>query len=350
MRVHIIPLDTHCQTTEYGVMTSNGRIVDRGCCATAIPALREVIEAVPRPRHVVFEEGPLADWLWRNLQGVADQVIVSEPRRNRLIAQEGEKDDPIDVAKLGDLYRGGYIRPVHHSDSQDRMLFKQCVSIYAGRVRQSTRLGHEIIWELRRHGVIIPIKCFQDEADRRAAMARLPQHKGLHRAIRFLCMEHNLVRQHVAQMRSELVRLARNHEPIRRFVEVPGVKWVRAAFFFAYVDTPWRFKTRSKLWKYMGIGLERRKSGQSLNKLRVVRPNRACRPLKGMILMAAKSAIRGENNPFAEEYERLREKGVTPRNARRSVARSMASTLWGMWKNGSAYRPEDVGRPCGEPV
>jgi hypothetical protein len=211
--------------------------------------LREVIEAVPRPRHVVFEEGPLADWLWRNLRTVADQVIVSEPRRNRLIAEEGEKDDPIDVAKLGDLYRGGYIRVVHHSDSQDRMLFKQCASIYAGRVRQSTRLGHEIIWELRRHGVIIPIKSFQDQAGRRAAMARLPRHRGLQKAIRLLWMEHDLVREHVVQMRGELIRQARKYEPIRRFIEVPGVKWIRAAIFFAYVDTPWRFETRGKLWK-----------------------------------------------------------------------------------------------------
>jgi hypothetical protein len=100
----------------------------------------------------------------------------------------------------------------------------------------------------------------------------------------------------------------------------------------------------------MGIGLERRKSGKSLNKLRVVRPQRACRPLKSMILMAAQSAIRSGNNPFAEEYERLHEKGVTPRNARRSVARSLCSTLRGMWKNGSAYRPQEVDRSCGKPV
>lgn len=350
MRVHIIPLDTPCQTTEYGVMTGSGRMVSRGCCKTSIPALREVIEAVPRPRHVVFEEGPLGDWLWRNLQGVADEVIVSEPRRNRLIAQEGEKDDPIDVHKLGDLYRGGYIRRVHHSDSQKRMLFKQCVSIYARRVRHSTRLGHEIIWELRRHGIIVPIKRFQDPAGRREILARLPRHKGLHLGLRLLAEEYDLARRHVLQMRRELAREARVYEPIRRFVEVPGVKWVRAAVFFAFIDTPWRFKRRTKLWKYMGIGLERHKSGKSLNRLRVVRRHCACRPLKNMILMAAKTAIRSGNNPFAEEYERLREKGVTPRNARRSVARSIALTLWGMWKNGSAYRPEDVGRSCGTPV
>jgi hypothetical protein len=32
---------------------------------------------------------------------------VCNPRRNHLIAKEGEKDDPIDAEKLAQLYRGG---------------------------------------------------------------------------------------------------------------------------------------------------------------------------------------------------------------------------------------------------
>src|ERR1700741_19044 len=94
--VHIIPLDTHCQSTEYGVMTSSGRITRRGHCPTTIKALREVIESVARPRHGVFEEGPLAHWLWRNLREAADEVVVCDPRRNHLIARDGDKDDAID--------------------------------------------------------------------------------------------------------------------------------------------------------------------------------------------------------------------------------------------------------------
>jgi hypothetical protein len=61
------------------------------------------------------------------------------------------------------------------------------------------------------------------------------------------------------------------------------------------------------------------------------------------ILGAAKSAIASRNNPFADQYERWIHGGVTPRNARRNVARSQAAVMWGMWKNGDVYRPEWVG-------
>lgn len=46
------------------------------------------------------------------------------------MAEEGDKDDRMDVKKLADLYRGGHIRRVYHSDAQDRAFFKHLVSIY----------------------------------------------------------------------------------------------------------------------------------------------------------------------------------------------------------------------------
>ena len=67
------------------------------------------------------------------------------------------------------------------------------------------------------------------------------------------------------------------------------------------------------------------------------------RVLKSTILGAAKSAIAQGDNPFADQHRRWLEQGLSPKLARRNVARSLAATLWGLWKNGSAYRPEWVG-------
>jgi transposase len=119
------------------------------------------------------------------------------------------------------------------------------------------------------------------------------------------------------------------------------VKGVRAASFFAVVDTPFRFKSRQALWKYMGIGLERRKSGNGPLRLRV--PLRCNRLLKNVILGAAKSAAASKDNPFADQYQRWLSMNCSPRVARRNVARSMAAVMWGMWKSGSAYDPRLVG-------
>jgi hypothetical protein len=91
----------------------------------------------------------------------------------------------------------------------------------------------------------------------------------------------------------------------------------------------------------MGIGLQRRCSGEGPQRLRV--PLQCQRRLKCAILGAAKSAIAQGDNPFADQYRRWLEQGLSVRLARRNVARSLAATLWGLWKNGSAYCPRWVG-------
>jgi hypothetical protein len=72
-------------------------------------------------------------------------------------------------------------------------------------------------------------------------------------------------------------------------------------------------------------------------------PLQAHRLLKGTILGAAQSAVASGNNPFADLYGRWLAQGLSAKLARRNVARALAATLWGLWKNGSAYRPEWVG-------
>jgi hypothetical protein len=110
---------------------------------------------------------------------------------------------------------------------------------------------------------------------------------------------------------------------------------------YAYLDTPWRFRSKSALWKYLGIGLERERSGKAPGHVGV--PLLTHRLLKSTILGAARSAAALGNNPFADLYRRWSAQGLSARLARRNVARAMSATLWGLWKNGSAYRPEWVG-------
>jgi hypothetical protein len=62
------------------------------------------------------------------------------------------------------------------------------------------------------------------------------------------------------------------------------------------------------------------------------------RRLKNVLLGAARTAAAGGENPFADKYRFwTQEKGVHPSTARRNVARSLATTLWSLWKTGSKY-------------
>jgi len=139
--VHFIGVDAHCKECELKAMTATGRQTHAWRGPTTIPALSEAIKAIPPPRRLTVEEGAISDWLWRNLSPLVDEFVICEPRRNHLIAKEGERDDPIDAGKLADLFRGGYLKPVYHPESFDRMVFKQHVALYHDSVRKE-KSGH----------------------------------------------------------------------------------------------------------------------------------------------------------------------------------------------------------------
>lgn len=341
-RRNYIALDVHSSFCEGGYVDQAGRARDGWRTPTAIPPLVEAIERVPRPRSLVIEEGPLADWLARNLRGHVDELVVADPHRNALIAKGGDKDDAIDWRKLADLHRGGYVRAVHHPQELSRSLFKQHVQLYHDRVRHRVSEALKVVWRVRRLGVFIKERDLADAGRRAQVVERLPADETARADVRVMLDGYDSAAEQVKGLRSRLIDLAKKEPTVKNFCDLPGVGWVRAATLFAFLDTPFRFKTKQKLWKYMGVGLERRQSGAGRAALRV--PRRCSRVLKSVILGAAKSAIASGGNPFADQYQRWLDGGCSPRVARRNTARSLATTAWGMWKSGSVYDPKMIGK------
>jgi hypothetical protein len=251
-RMKIIAMDTHCEFCEGGFINGSGKELGTFRVATCIPALVEAIEKVPRPRKLVIEEGPLADWLSRSLSPYVDEMVVCDPQRNALIAKEGEKSDPIDWRKLAQLCRGGYIRAVHHAATLERSVLRQHVQLYHERVSRRVSEGHKIIWRARGFGLIVKHKDLSDPARRKQMLEQLPANQTVRQDMRLLLEGFDLLDEQVKKLRSRLLELSKGEPMVRRFCRVKGVKHVRAATFVAIVDTPFRFKTKQKLWKYMG--------------------------------------------------------------------------------------------------
>jgi transposase len=346
---HYIAMDTHSYSTDVCVKTRANLPGRRWRVPTTIPELRKVIESIRRPRHLAFEEGPLASWLYRNLKNDADVITVCDPRKNAWIAKGGDKDDPIDAAKLADLLAGGYLKAVHHSDELARDVFKAFVGSYHERVGHRVAAGNKVIGAFKRHGVVIRQRDFADKTLRPALMERLPADAAMapaKLAIELLLEAFDLARRHECQLRRELLKLSKEQERIVRLTALPGIAHVRAATLVAYLDTPWRFRSKQALWKYLGIGLVRKTSGSGPVQLGVDPSSN--RVLKSVILGAAKSAIAQGDNPFARQHQRWKEGGLSPRNARRNVARSLAAVAWGMMKSGNVYEADRVDRPAGD--
>ncbi len=343
--VHVIAMDTHSQTTDICVKTRANGPGRWQCVKTTIPELAAVIERVRGPRELVLEEGPLAGWLLRNLKGYVDQAEACDPRRNALIA----KDDPIDAGKLADLYLGGFTRAVHHPESLARVVLKEAVGLYRERVDHRVAQANKVMGLLKRWGLMAREKDFQESTDREALLAGLggvgtvggvpaapaggqlsPEGKLAAGHLTLLWRGYDEAVREEAALHRELVRLAKQEEVVVRWERIPGIGWIRGITLLAYLDTPWRFKDKRHLWKYMGIGLTRAHSGNGYTRIHV--DNSGNRALKDVIIGAAETVLLHKSGELYRRYEGWRAAGQTYKNARRNVARDLAAALWAMWK------------------
>jgi transposase len=344
MKTYYIGADVHSNSTELAI-ERNGKIVSRHGVPTAIPAIKEVLTALGGKKHLTFEEGPMAGWLYRNLKDSVEEIIVCDPRRNKLICSDGDADDKIDAGKLAALLRGGYLRAVHHSDDEDRAEFKQWVSLYHDRVRDAVRMINKIRARCRMYGIAIPRKIIHDKLQRPQWLAAI-QNKTLADQLEMLWIGYDAVAIQVRHVKRRLCTLSKRYPIIKLWSQLAGIGIIRAVTTFTFLDTPWRFAHKNKLWKYCGVGLQRTASGT--DKKGNPKPARlqlawaVNRLLKNVILGAVHTAIHQNKNGFRDYYERMLHDGIMPSNARHTVARKMLTVMWGMWKTNSRFNESRV--------
>ena len=334
-----IGADVDCKMTEIAVQRSE-KVVMRDRVSTDIKSLREFLATVSGKKIMVIEEGPMSGWLYRNLRSEVDRFVVCDPRRNRSIYGDGDKTDALDAAELAGLCRSGHIREVYHTTDEDRLALKEVVALYHDRVKDAVRQINKLRACCREHGIRIPSKALKVAKDRREWLKALGP-RALAGRLAILWISYDATSRQVRMAKRELGRRAKAFPMIEYWRELPGIGLIRAATLYAYLDTPWRFGTPKKLWKYCGIGLKRTASGTDKRG----RPKaghvhlfrKVNRKLKAAIQGAALSATEQRNNPFADHYDRMVQEGMTSSNARHAVARKLLTVMWGMWKSNSRY-------------
>ena len=345
MTTYYIGADVHSNSIELAIQNRR-KIVGRYSVPATISAAAQVLDSLHGKKYMAIEEGPMASWLYRNLHQKVDRFIVADPRRNKLISSDGDHDDKIDAAKLALLLAGGYLREVYHSDDEQRVELKHWVSLYHDRVRDAVRNINKIRARCRMYGITIPRKVLRQPEHRAAWLSKLKQ-PALAKQLLMLWIGYDATAQQSRIAKQQLIQLSKKYPVIRSWKELPGVGLIRATTLFAYLDTPWRFKQKNKLWKYCGVGLQRTTSGTDKKgrpkPARLQLPWAVNRTVKTATIGAAISAINQKNNVFKEYYERMVKDGVIPSNARHAVARKLLTVIWGMWKTNSQFNESLVG-------
>lgn len=142
MNTYYVGLDVHKASICIAVSNASGKLVTESVIETSAATILGFLKELRGEVYVTLEEGTHAAWLSDVLKKLKAQVIVCDPRKNRLL-QDGHKSDKVDARKLAQLLRAGLLSPVYHGEHGTRDL-KELVRSYEYLVEDSTRVMNRI--------------------------------------------------------------------------------------------------------------------------------------------------------------------------------------------------------------
>lgn len=78
---------------------------------------REIADIKTEEKALTLEDGPLAFWTARVLDGIVNRTVVCDPRENYLISKEARKNDEADAKALPRVLRLGEVKEVFQPES-----------------------------------------------------------------------------------------------------------------------------------------------------------------------------------------------------------------------------------------
>ena len=305
---------------------------------------RNVISAITEARkqcrgkfHLTIEEGDMAQWLAGIIRPLVDRFVVCDPKRNSWIARDPSKDDCVDSQKLANLMRGGFLKEVYHSRDEDRVEFKRVVQHYHDVTRTQASLKCQIKARFRANGVIVKGKRLFEAGTTEAVIAQLPTTSS-RQVVRQLYEMLDAAVDAQGRARKLMVEVGRKYPEVALLKEMYGLGPVWASTFVGYVQTPFRFRNKRKLWKFSGLGVtERSSNGEPLGYKRLDRDG--VRMLKHLSYRVFLTSMTGDTD-MRRFYRASLERTKDKTHARLNTQRKILAVLLAMWKTGESYRSE----------
>lgn len=204
----------------------SSKCVMESILATEAEAIRDFLKGLRGTLHVTFEEGTQAAWLYEMVKPVVAEVIVCNPRRNKLLAV-GNKPDRVDAQKLAALLRCGQLKAVYHGTPAVRLL-KELVHSYDSLVGDTTRVMNRVKAIYRGRA----IGCAGRDV--------------------FLYQQLDTLRGLRREAKKLMLKESRRHPACLILKAVPVLGPIRIAQILAKVASPRRFRTKRQFWAYCG--------------------------------------------------------------------------------------------------
>lgn len=346
MKIYYVGMDVHKASIVIVVLNGAGKLVEAITITTGATAVRSYLRRLKGRVYVAFEEGTQAQWLYDVVQPLVTEVIVCDPRQNRLLGS-GNKSDRIDAQKLAELLRNGSLKAVDHRDHGVRAL-KELVRNYECLVQDTTRVMSRLKAIYR--GRAISYKGHDIyRQDQKGQWLKKLKEPGLRLRAEFLYEQLEFLRPQRQKAKLAMLREARRQAAYRWLLSVPRLGPVSVAELLAIVGTPHRFRSKRQFWTYVGLAVVTRSTADQEVVNGVLRRSRRPIATRGLnhnhnhlLKRVFKTAATGacHSGPFAAGYEARVQRGIDPALARLTIARQIAAITLSVWKRGELFNVE----------
>lgn len=333
-----IGIDLHSKNSMIGYMNQKGQYMGQQQVRTSRVNLINQVSAIPAERKdLTIEQGNMTFWAAGQLRDHVDRLIVCDPRHNRLVSRNSNKNDDLDTLRLCKLLRLGELKEVWRPKKMGiRRLFYGQVKEYGRLVKTLSIHKRQLQANLRHWGININVgsgdyrnpRRVLDQVDRPLLAEELSAKFGFIQAIE-------------SQKNQQFERLRRTGQEfweIPEFQKMSGIGPVGAHVFSGYIQTPHRFRRRGQLISFCQLGV--RKFTSDGRKVRNQRLSKAGHGwLKNIAHVAWKTSV-GKDNEVNGFYQASLARCGDPVKARLNTQRKILITLWSLWKHKRTYQPE----------
>jgi transposase len=280
-----------------------------------VQGFRRYLENLKGSTILTFEETSPAQWLYTELIGAVDKIVVCEPYNNHLL-KSGPKTDRVDAIKLLRLLKADMLKPVFHT-LDEFVYVRKLVSGHDDLIHTLVQLKHRRSAMFRSRGLAKQSKILPTHEER-FVVEGLDELISAHESRRL-------------KYEKELRRIARENVMAKSLTSLPGIGFINAVKIAAAVIDPKRFNHKTGFWLYCGLQkYDVISGGRSYGR----RSPKYSRKLKCVFKTAALICARNTKGQLRDYYEGLLEKGYPEYQARHALARRIAALALGVMKTG----------------
>ncbi len=324
-------IDVHKKCCQCYVEDTEGKMVRSARVESTPKEILAFFDYLPDKPKIAIEACGIKDNIIDVLYDHGFEVLVSNPYKNRLIAEAKVKTDKIDSKVLADLLRADMLASVYYPPKAIRLL-RDLVHQRVYYVRQKTACKNRIHRILLRNGVHAPQgKPFTKQGIDFLQRKEYPNNILVHQLLETM----ESYTQSIEKLNDQIKETGHTFREIRILRTAYGIDWFNAAVIWSQIGNIKRFKDHKKFVGLTGLYPTIHQSGEREYKGSLARTGSSI--LRWALVQSALVCLKQDNQISRFYYKIEKKKGH--KKAIVAAAHKLAIAIYYMLKNNQHFIP-----------